>query len=226
VKGLMLRRLIEELIRFPKKRAEILANKIRKYSKLTKSFRSGNQYIVPESSDDWVEFLRAEWRLQSSEQPRHFEEFGTIQPQEDLPFTKGEMPALFAGVFQKKGRFTYFSTESAVETIVSLSRGTITPQEFLERGQQEDIPTLVTQELVDLVARRLKTSVLQITYIQEDPALPIVLSRAIDIGGMLAPFLVIVQDDQGEVGFISASQTTIAPVPKKLLPAEIQKYVS
>ena len=97
---------------------------------------------------------------------------------------------------------------------------------MVERGQQEDIPTLVTQELVDLVARRLKTSVLQITYIQEDPAQPIVLSRAVDIGGMLAPFLVIVQDDQGEVGFISASQTTIAPLPKKLLPAEIQKYVS
>jgi hypothetical protein len=226
VKGLMLRRLIEELIRFPKKRAEILANKIRKYTKLTKAFRSGNQYIVPESSDDWVEFLRAEWRLQSSEQPRHFEEFGAVQPQEDLPFTKGEMPGLFAGVFQKKGRFAYFSTESAVETLVALSRGTITAQELVERGQQEDIPTLVTQELVDLVARRLKTSVLQITYIQEDPAQPIVLSRAIDIGGMLAPFLVIVQDDQGEVGFISASQTTIAPLPKKLLPAEIQKYVS
>jgi hypothetical protein len=217
VKGLMIRRLIEELIRFPKKRAELIANKINKYTKLTKAFRSGNQFVVSENSDDWMEFLRAEWRIRTSEEPRHYEEFGIIQPQ-----TESEVPAIFAGLMDKKGRLHYIPAESAVDTLQALAKGAFTEAELAEKGQTEDIPTFVSQEALDLVARRLNTSVLQIAYLPDQPVEPLVMKSIVGPDG---PLLLIVQDDQGDVGFLSGSSSSIRPVGKNILSEQLLAFL-
>jgi hypothetical protein len=217
VKGLMIRRLIEELIRFPKKRAELIANKINKYTKLTKAFRSGNQFVVSESSDDWMEFLRAEWRIRTSEEPRHYEEFGIIQPQ-----TESEVPSIFAGLMDKKGRLHYIPAESAVDTLQALAKGAFTEAELAEKGQTEDIPTFVSQEALDLVARRLNTSVLQIAYLPDQPVEPLVMKSIVGPDG---PLLLIVQDDQGDVGFLSGSSSSIRPVGKNILSEQLLAFL-
>jgi hypothetical protein len=78
-KTLMIKRLIEELIRFPLKREELLKKKVSQYIKLTEAFLSGDQYILPESTVEWSELLRFEWRKDNSEKPKYAEEFSLIQ---------------------------------------------------------------------------------------------------------------------------------------------------
>jgi len=74
-KGLFIKKLIEELIRFPEKRAELMSRRVREYVKLRAPFRSGNEYIVPEDSVGWTELLRMEWRDKKVEKPKFIEEF-------------------------------------------------------------------------------------------------------------------------------------------------------
>jgi hypothetical protein len=80
--NLMISRLVEELIRFPQKRNEIILQKVSKYQKLFDGYRSGNEYIVPENLPAWTELLRMEWRKQESEQPKHLEEFTSLTSSE------------------------------------------------------------------------------------------------------------------------------------------------
>jgi hypothetical protein len=189
VKGLMVKRLIEELIRFPRKREELLANKVNKYTTLTRGFLSGDQYIVPEDSVDWFELLRFEWRKVYAEEPKYLEEFSSVQPIEEPAFTKAEMPEILEKYILAKdvGKYGYFETESAAKVLVALSGARLSMQELVSRGQQLDAPILVTQELVDFVADRLGLSVIQLVYEADAPFEPAMLFRTIMLQEVRAP---------------------------------------
>ena len=226
-KGLMVKKLIEELIRFPQKRAEILANKVRKYTKLTKGFRSGDQYIVPEDSGDWSELLRFEWRKTDVEEAKYFEEFASVQPQKELTFTKEEMPEILVKYINSPKaveRFGYFGTESATNTLEVLTSA-FNPEELQERGHQLDIPIFTSQALLDFVAERLNTSIIQLIYEPDVPFKPTVLFKIIMEEEKMAPFFFIVQSDDGDVGFLSSSKETIAPIQFASLPLLTQKTI-
>jgi hypothetical protein len=71
----MVKRIIEELVRFPLKRKELLMKRVRQYVTLRAPFRSGNSYIVPESLPQWTDLLRMDWLKKKVEMPKHYEEF-------------------------------------------------------------------------------------------------------------------------------------------------------
>ena len=75
---LLIRKLIEELIRFPVKRLELLTQNVGQYVKIREPFRSGNQYIVPEDLPAWSEMLRMEWN--KKEDYKYLEEYISIKP--------------------------------------------------------------------------------------------------------------------------------------------------
>ena len=75
---LLIRKLIEELIRFPVKRTELLKQGVGQYVKISAPFRSGNQYIVSEDLPAWSEMLRMDWA--KKEEGRYLEEYSAIQP--------------------------------------------------------------------------------------------------------------------------------------------------
>jgi hypothetical protein len=79
-KTLMVKKLIEELIRFPLKREELLKKRVSQYIKLNEAFLSGNEYILPENSVEWSELLRFEWRKNDTEKPKYIEEITSIHP--------------------------------------------------------------------------------------------------------------------------------------------------
>jgi hypothetical protein len=70
----MVRKLLEELIRFPMKREELLKGKVPARIPLVSSFRSGDQYTVRETAPAWSEFLRMDWAKKHVEEPRYPEE--------------------------------------------------------------------------------------------------------------------------------------------------------
>jgi len=71
-------RLIEELIRFPRRRAQILQERNRRIgtlSKLSGAVRMIDQYIVPEDTSEWAELMNMDCKKRTPEIPRFFEEF-------------------------------------------------------------------------------------------------------------------------------------------------------
>ena len=75
---LLVGKLIEELVRFPQRRKELLEQDVGKYVKIFAPFRSGDQYIIPEDLPAWSEMLRMDW-LQKDEH-RYIEEYSAISP--------------------------------------------------------------------------------------------------------------------------------------------------
>ena len=80
--GYMVKRIIEELVRFPLKRKELLTKRVRQYVTLRAPFKSGNSYIIPENLPQWTELLRMDWLKKKIEVPKHVEEFSWSEGQE------------------------------------------------------------------------------------------------------------------------------------------------
>jgi len=68
-------KLFDELLRYAEKRREIFENEISKLVFLDKPIRIGDQYILPENSTEWSDFLRFTWSIDVSETPHFYEEF-------------------------------------------------------------------------------------------------------------------------------------------------------
>jgi hypothetical protein len=89
---LFLYKLIEELIRFPPRRDQLLQEDNRHVSKLVAiktALRLGNTYIIPENSIEWSDLLRMECKRKTSEKAKFFEEMsaasGPPPPPKDDP---------------------------------------------------------------------------------------------------------------------------------------------
>jgi len=68
------RRVIDELIRFPKKRKELIKHQVSTMSAIVEPIRDGDQYIIPERGMDWLALLRLDWRPADKEMPLYHEE--------------------------------------------------------------------------------------------------------------------------------------------------------
>jgi hypothetical protein len=71
---LFTRKLIDELVRFPKKRNQLFTKKIPALSGVIEPIQSGNQLIIPESSPRWFDLLQMEWLIKTPETPLFYEE--------------------------------------------------------------------------------------------------------------------------------------------------------
>lgn len=235
-KGLLVKKLIEEIVRFPVKRTELLNKKVRQYTKLTTGFRAGDQYIVPLESASWDELMRMEWTKDTSEQPRYLEEYSAIEPkvraasEEDTAspeFGVADMPELLVKYINQKAlsdSYTYFSTSSVIPILESMG---ITATELEEKGQVADAPILITQDVVNYVAARLKLSVYELLYEEDKPFAPSFLtSIAMFDEKNRAPFLFIVQLDDGSVGIVSGDSEGIVPIPMNKMPLLAQRDIA
>jgi hypothetical protein len=69
------KRVIDELIRFPNRREQLMnKNKISKLSTVIDPIHDGDQYIIPESSTEWTNLLRFDWLRMIPETPQYYEE--------------------------------------------------------------------------------------------------------------------------------------------------------
>jgi len=85
---LFLYKLIEELIRFPPRRDQLLQEDNRHVSKLVAiktALRLGNTYIIPENSIEWSDLLRMECKRKTSEKAKFFEEMSAATGPPPLP---------------------------------------------------------------------------------------------------------------------------------------------
>lgn len=76
---LFIRRVIDELVRFPVKRAQIINDTVSDLTVITRGVRIDDQYVVPQKSYHWIDlFAKLSGRLTGAdlEKPRFYEEFG------------------------------------------------------------------------------------------------------------------------------------------------------
>jgi len=67
------RRLIDELIRFPGRRRELIRQGVSKMGALADPIRIGDQYIIPEQGTSWINMLRLDWQ-EPTDKPKYYEE--------------------------------------------------------------------------------------------------------------------------------------------------------
>jgi hypothetical protein len=98
--GLFTKRIYDELVRFPAKRKQILKNKISRIISISQPIRIGDQYVIPEQNQTWINLLRMEWFNPTPEEHKYYEEMSrdtltdaqnlqlkqkTQQNEEDMP---------------------------------------------------------------------------------------------------------------------------------------------
>lgn len=223
---LLINKLIEELIRFPHKRDELLGQRVSQYVKLSEAFRSGNQYIVPEDLPAWSELLRMEWTKKS--ESRYIEEYTAIEPlpfvAEDavLTFSTKDIPAL-ATMFGPD----FFFIEEGSGSITKIIEDMGIPGTDLEAiGQTADAP-IVDLDIAKYIAQELKYSFYQLLYAPGNPAPEEPLSVKLQLNiKTTAPFLIIVKLPDERVGVISKSPDTIELIELSNLPPKVRVSVT
>ena len=81
-------RIIDELLRFPDKRKQLLERDVSALVTLKDAVIIGkekDQYIVPENSSAWFNLMRADWMTEQKEQPLFFEELSGSPPTAEPP---------------------------------------------------------------------------------------------------------------------------------------------
>ena len=86
---LFTKRVIDELVRFPARRRQLMQGTISIVSKMVEPIHEGDQYIIPESSPTWTNLLRLDWMRQTPEEPKYHEEMTGQEEERKMP--EGEM---------------------------------------------------------------------------------------------------------------------------------------
>jgi hypothetical protein len=202
-KYILVKRLIEELLRFPKRRSELLGKGVRQYIKLVSPFRSGNEYIIPEYLPEWKELLRMDWRRTKEEAPRFAEEFTSHG--EYVETAVSTMPQTVKDYLGKLStKFTFVMTP-----LTEVLGGFGLPVEEMPSGHLQSI------KQAQAIAKRIKMSIYQLPFENDIPGEPIIVKGRIRIN-KIEPFLVIVLLDD-IVGFLSFDKD-IQPIDMQELP--------
>ena len=105
---ILLLRIIEELLRFGKKRMEILNKKISKISIIDSAIRTGDQYIIPETSLEWTELLRNDWSETNAHKPVYLEEMSTEVKEKPRDENETDMPENLEEIFGDNKKFKLY----------------------------------------------------------------------------------------------------------------------
>ena len=91
---MMTKRVIDELVRFPGRRKQLMDQGVSSISKIVKPIHQGDQYIIPESSPTWTSLLRMDWLQQTPEKPRYIEEMSGVESEVPVA-AQGNQPPEF-----------------------------------------------------------------------------------------------------------------------------------
>jgi len=117
---LFTRRVIEELIHFPRRRKELLQNRVSQMSAIMEPIREGDQYIIPEKGMTWLALLRLDWRPQEQEVPLFYEEMAE-QSEEGLK-EDAVLPEDLKGLVGSKTRYEiWISSEESLAAFLQIS---------------------------------------------------------------------------------------------------------
>jgi len=210
----MIKRLIEELVRFPLKRKELLTKRVRQYVTLRAPFRSGDSYIIPEYLPQWSDLLRMDWMKKKMEVPRHIEEFawgngGEEQEQEEREVHR----------YMKEFPIQVYYIPFADGLAEGYKELGVPDLPELPQGEPQEIPSVDT---IEKISNLLSLSVVHIEFNYDIP----VLKKGSSIYKLRrSDFIISVKEPDGTVGFISLDPKKIVAIPQGKLPKGFLKNI-
>ena len=214
--GYMVKRIIEELVRFPLKRKELLTKRVRQYVTLRTPFKSGNSYIIPENLPQWTELLRMDWLKKKIEVPKHVEEFAWSEGQEvGQPEPLPEELEAYLGA-ARYGLYFLPQLDGLKQGYIELG----VPPEQAPEGM------LTTDQLKEMT-RILRLSMFQMEYEYDTPVpkdVNITRAKAKGIRGDL-DVVVSVKLPDTTVGFLSLRPDRIVAIPVNRLSTEMAALI-
>lgn len=81
---MLMMRLLEELLRFPERKTQLLTGTVPHLVTLKEAVRIGEQYVLPETSLAWQDLLRIDWMASAKEKKKYFEEMSRNGAMEEV----------------------------------------------------------------------------------------------------------------------------------------------
>jgi hypothetical protein len=147
---LFIRRVIDELIRFPRKRKEILRGQVSKMGAILHPIREGNQYIIPERGMDWLALLRLDWRPPEKEVPLHYEEMARNET-DTTGTASGDLPEELKELVGSKTTYQLWFAKGGLKGLSSILGADWTSTEPSESAVQDYVKrTNIPMGIIDL----------------------------------------------------------------------------
>jgi hypothetical protein len=227
VPQMLVKKLIDELIRFPIKRDEILKKQVNPYQILRDAIRTENEYLVPENSVAWTDFLRMKWKDEDSDIPTYAEEFialGDQLPSETAQEEEEQIPDVVASFFGDGFTFIPFEENDLSLTLLSLD---VDISSLLEEGLSPDASIIPSLPFAQSISKLLHLSIFQLTYEDSSfvPNKPLIVNASIKPPKPL-PYFIIVKKPDGTIGYLSSTPEEFTPVSLSDLPRNVKVLIS
>ena len=229
---MLMRRLFEELLRYPERRKQLLERQVSPLVSLRDPLLIGNEYIIPQSSLAWYDLLHVDWSASTKEKKKFFEEMSRnlaavpIPPPKEENKAKGELPQDLLDMFGEKedSEGLYLYRPDLVESVMPSVRPFLVSLGVFESdiGLEDEASVLTDDAMRQLVILTRKPVIQinlqggEISYLQFGPA-----KKQKDP----TPFVLVAMDiDQGGPAMLSLSPTAPIAVPVDRLPPGL-KYL-
>ena len=157
---LLFLRLIEELLRFPERRRQLLYEDVPALVSIKEAIRMGDQWILPETSVAWYDLLRLDWVKTGKERKIFFEEMSRKEGDEPLKqiaptVSKPTLPEalieLFGAEDPKLSALQLYKVEEQDETSPLRPYLALLGQTPVDIGLEESAPALTKEAIKKLV---------------------------------------------------------------------------
>jgi hypothetical protein len=226
-KSMLIKKLIDELIRFPDKREEILKKQVSQYQKLRTAIKTEDQYIIPENSPIWTEFLRMEWRIDKREVPRHYEEFASVS---DLttesmpPVSELSVPDVFTSYFGDSLHYIPVDENDINIALTMIGIDDLLP--LYEQDFPTDSDIIPDKKNAIILAKAIQMSIFQLAYEENNavPPVPLIVKAIIKPPNQL-PYVIFLRSTDGRLGLVSSTPNYFTPVDFKDFPKEAKDLI-
>jgi len=198
-------RLLEELLRIPEKRRQLLDKEVSYLSAPKTTTRIGDQLIIPEVNAQWYQLLIDETLPKSLEKPIYYEEFSRISaPPVDVTGPPPEPEPLSTEIIDLIGhdvasQFQLWQAEDLYTLLVPLN---IRLLELVENGAITD---RLTKPLLDKIVDKTKITTIQIDLTGEPQFIGSAINKITD------EITIIIITESGEPAFLVDSEHPMRP---------------
>lgn len=216
---MLMRRLIEELLRFPERRRQLLEKQVSPLVTLKQAVLIDNQYIIPESSMAWYDLMRHDWLETSIEKKKYYEEISSesnevvYAPPSETNALVGAVPAALKEFLDMKGDEFYLYRPEVKEGIPTIQPFLVSVGVFSSDIGLDDEAYALTEDAARELVLRIRRPVIQITMDGENLGNYFAFGPAKNQVSDVPLILVVTDIDLGGPAMLSMSPTKPIPVP-------------
>jgi len=208
-------RLLEELLRFPERRRQLLKGDVSTLVSIKEAIKIDDQWILPEGSVAWFDLLRLDWMPSGKEKKKFFEEMsakpsGRPAYQEEVAPSELLPPALvqLLGPEDEKLRGIFLYRASGAEATL-LPYLTALGTSSVELGMPEEADSL-SREAIKKLVRTVRYPVILIDLRTAEPTVMAYSNLREQKGGI--PYIIVITPEG------PALLSSSAVMPKAILP--------